>query len=152
MNDYLKKKLIDLVDSLISWPICQQFTGSNYDTLCSKFDILAVPESTNLNMVKSRLENNTYKNIDEFIKDVNEIWENGMKNKPADNLQKIMAAEASYWFNNKMKKFPVNETEEWIYKSAKFTKQLTELISFYPNGKEPTKEDVKKACIGLSKE
>lgn len=150
MNDYLKKKLIDIVDSLISWPICNQFIGSTSDTLCGKFDILAVRETTNLNTIKNHLECGKYKTLDEFVKEVNLMWDSSIKNKNPDNLQKIMAEEAKYWFNNKMKHFPTSKKEEWVYKNAKYTRELNELLSFCPLGKAPTAEEIAKACEGLT--
>ena len=152
MNDSLKKKLNNIIDSLISWPICQQFTGPTTNSLCKRFDILAVHDTLNLNIIKNSLENNKYKTVDEFVKDVNLVWENGKKNKSPENLQRIMAEEASLWFNNKMKKLPQNEMEEWIYKSTKYSKSINEILQYFPANNKFTPKDVKIACANLTKE
>jgi hypothetical protein len=72
-----------------------------------------------LNEVKKRIKSKRYKDISEFARDMNLIWENARLYNGDESYYTLCAREASVWFNKKMKHFPATLEEEWMRKMQK---------------------------------
>jgi hypothetical protein len=97
--------------------------------------------SSDLNEVKKRVRTKHYKDISEFTRDMNLIWENARRYNGEDSLYTNVAMEASIWFNRKMKHFPGTLEEEWLRKMQKVSEALAQAIGNPPVDLVPRKLD-----------
>lgn len=97
-----------------------------------------VKEPMALNEVKRKLLNNEYESREQWERDVNLIWTNAKTYNGDDTLFTQMAMEASMWFNEKMKRFPTTQEEDWARKIQRTTKKLLNVLSHPPAELDPS--------------
>lgn len=110
MNEYLQGRILRIVESLIEWSVCSQFTSAPATTDGLAMNMFIVPEQKfDLNSIKTKCENKEYKTLEEYRDDVNKVLATGLEKKNKDNFMYIMAQEAYLWFNNKINTLPRNQ-------------------------------------------
>jgi hypothetical protein len=88
--------------------------------------------------VKRKLTNNQYDSIQAWERDVNLIWKNAKTYNGDDTLFTHMAMEASLWFNQKLKRFPASQEEDWTGKIQRTAKKLLDVLSHPPAELDPS--------------
>lgn len=152
MNDFQKTKCLKIVEKLIKNPICSPFIAMvdpERDGAPDYFDFIKEPMA--LKEVENKLKSDKYKNIDQFKRDINLIWDNAVTYNGEDTLYAHMAKEASLWFDKKMENFPNSSKQEWFQKVQKVTKDILDALyhpplELDPNnklGKEKSDDDKK---------
>ena len=139
LTKYQQTKCLEILDKLISWPICSPFielVDPERDGAPGYFDVIKHPMA--LNEVKKKLNGNEYNTLKDWETDVNLIWENARVYNGDDTLFAHMAMEAKLWFDNKMKKFPSTPEEEWTRKMQKTVKKLQDVLNHPPTELDPT--------------
>jgi hypothetical protein len=98
-------------------------------------DIVKVPMS--LNEVKNRIKTKRYRDISDFDRDMNLIWNNARLYNGEDSYYTLCAMEASNWFKKKMKHFSSTREEEWMHKMQKVMGRFSQAISNPPADLHP---------------
>lgn len=123
-------KMINKINKMeISMPFRSELTreyGINKDII----DIVKTP--MDLSIVRERLENNLYNNIDEFGRDVRLIWGNTLKIFRKGSSVYAMAADLSNWFEKRFNNYPRNQVEEWFILFHKTRADLIDLVNTCP--------------------
>ena len=138
LTKYQQSKCLEIIEKLISWPICSPFielVDPDRDGAPDYFDIIKQPMA--LNEVKKKLNGNDYATLKDWETDVNLIWENAKTYNGEETLFAHMAMEAKLWFEKKMKKFPSTPEEEWTRKIQKTVKKLLDVLSHPPPELDP---------------
>ncbi|EAY06895.1 hypothetical protein TVAG_056890 [Trichomonas vaginalis G3] len=144
MNEYLQGRILRIVESLIEWSVCSQFTSAPATTDGLAMNMFIVPEQKfDLNSIKTKCENKEYKTLEEYRDDVNKVLATGLEKKNKDNFMYIMAQEAYLWFNNKINTLPRNQEQEWRDKIAKQVAKINELLQYNPLNPPPTQKQIK---------
>ena len=79
------------------------------------------------------MSGNKYASIEEWERDVNQIWENAMVYNEKGTLLYLIAKEMKLWFQRKYTKIPVNKDEDWMLSLTKTSKKLYELSQLPPS-------------------
>ena len=139
LSKFQQTKCLQIIDKLISWPICSPFVDlvdPERDGAPDYLEIIKNPMA--LREVQRKLNEGAYSNLDAFKADVNLIWENAKTYNGDDTLFTHMAMEAKLWFSKKMNDFPSTQEEEWTRKIQKTTKKLLEVLEHPPAELDPT--------------
>ena len=139
LSKFQQTKCLEITDKLINWPICSPFiemVDPERDGAPDYFDYIKEPMA--LNEVKKKLTSNQYDSIASWERDVNLIWQNAKTYNGEDTLFAHMAMEASLWFNQKMKRFPSTQEEDWTGKIQRTAKKLLEVLSHPPAELDPS--------------
>ena len=133
LSKFQSDKCLKLVEELMTWKICAPFiemVDPNRDGAPDYFDIVKSPMA--LREVKNRILSKKYKDVSEFKRDMDLIWENARKYNGEDHLYAQFAMEASLWFERKMKHFPETLEEQWLTKFRKVAKKFYDALMHPP--------------------
>lgn len=128
----------------MKWKICQQFiemvdpvrdNAPDYD------QYVTTPMS--LQEVKNRILGKKYRDISEFKRDMNLIWDNAKLYNGPGHIFTQCAMEASLWFKRKTKHFPETIEEEWMAKMQKVAREFYDAIQHPPTDLIPPKPEQK---------
>jgi hypothetical protein len=139
LTKFQQTKCLEITDKLINWPICSPFVemvDPDRDGAPDYFEYIKEPMA--LNEVKRKLTANEYDSVQTWERDVNLIWKNAKTYNGDDTLFTHMAMEASLWFNQKMKRFPSTQEEDWTGKIQRTTKKLLDVLSHPPAELDPS--------------
>lgn len=138
LSKFQQTKCLQIIDKLISWPICSPFVelvDPERDGAPDYLDVVKHPMA--LKKVQQRINNGEITTLEQFKDDVNLIWSNAKLYNGEDTLFTHMAMEASLWFNEKMKKFPTTQEEEWTRKLQRTTQKLLDVLCHPPAELDP---------------
>jgi hypothetical protein len=99
-------------------------------------DVITEPMA--LNEVKRKLTTNEYDSVQAWQRDVRLIWKNAKIYNGEDTLFTHMAMEADLWFDQKMKRFPSTQEEDWTGKTQRTAKKLFDVLSHPPAELDPS--------------
>lgn len=134
MNEFEKKKCIDLTNKMYKMDLCRPFkekVDPLRDGAPDYFQIVKRP--MDLSTIRRKLNNSDYKSIDTWATDVNQVWTNAKLYNNEGTLIYIMAQEMENWFFHKFEKMPRNKDEEWMHILQKTTKKLYDLSKNPPS-------------------
>lgn len=137
-NRFRKTKCEEILNSLISFPICYPFLqliDPERDGAPDYYQFVSKPMA--LVEVKRKLSEDKYKTIQEFKDDIELIWSNAKAYNGDGTLFTDMALEARHWFNKKMKHFPDTPEQEWAQKVISISKRLFKLSAHPPPEIDP---------------
>ena len=150
LSKFQSDQCMKLIDKLINMKICSPFVDlvdPKKDGAPDYYEIIKNPMS--LNEVKNHIREKRYKDIKEFVAEVNLIWENAKTYNGEGAQITLLGMEASCWFNRKMKHFPSTVEEEWMRKVQKIVRSFSEALAHPPpellNPKTPLKQEEEKA-------
>jgi hypothetical protein len=135
---FQQAKCLELTEKMINWPICSPFVelvDPVRDYAPEYFDIIKEPMA--LNEVKRKLTANEYDTVQAWERDVNLIWKNAKTYNGEKTLFTHMATEASLWFNQKMKRFPSTQEEDWVGRIQRASRRLVAVLSHPPTELDP---------------
>lgn len=141
MNRFKKTRCEEIINKLISFPICYPFLqliDPERDGAPDYYQFVSKPMA--LVEVKRKLSEDKYKTVQEFKDDVELIWANARAYNGEGTLFTDMALEAKYWFDKKMKHFPDTLEQEWTEKVLSVSKRLFKLTAHPPPEVDPTGE------------
>ena len=93
---------------------------------------LIISKPMDLGTIKRKLQNNEYASVQEWIDDVELIWQNSMIYNNEGSILHVMALELQGWFQNKIKSMPRSKDEEWFHSMQKVTKKMIFLAEHAP--------------------
>ena len=130
---YQIDKCMQIIDKVVQLPVSQPFikkVDPLKDGIRDYLDIIKMPMS--FDVIKSKLSSYSYKEMNEFIQDVELIWENAKTYNGEDSEVYLMAREASLYFNKHIKNLPNSVEEEWIQKLQKISLKLYKAFKMNP--------------------
>ena len=133
MDENVKQKCISIIDSLMSHPIAEIFISPvdpKLDNCPDYFDIIKKP--SDLTTVRSSVEQDKYKSIQEFKKDVDQIWENAILYNGRMSLPAFMAEELEKIFHKQLRQVETPSKEDWISSYAKSQAHMYKLFRSQP--------------------
>lgn len=139
LNKYQQTKCLEILDKMISWPMCSPFVNPvdpEKDGMPDYFQVIKNPLS--LTDVKRKLQSNEYSNVSDWQNDVNQIFQNAKDYNGDDTIFSHMAMEASNWFNRKVSHFPTTAEEEWIGVLQRSSEHLLDILSHPPPELDPS--------------
>ena len=142
LSKFQTEKCLKLIDKLMKWKICEQFiemVDPVRDQAPNYLKVVTTPMS--LQEVKNRLLGKRYRDVSEFTRDVNLIWENAKNYNGVGHIYTNCAMEASIWFKKKTKHFPETIEEEWMAKMQKATREFYDAIMHPPADLVPEKKE-----------
>jgi hypothetical protein len=140
LTKFQQTKCLEITGKLISWPICSPFiemVDPVRDNAPDYFEVIEEPMA--LNEVRRKLTLNEYDSVEAWKHDINQIWKNARFYNGDGHLLAQTAQEASLWFNQKVKRLPATQEEDWIVKIELASKRLVEAVS-HPPGEPNTSE------------
>jgi hypothetical protein len=139
LSKFQQTKCVEITEKLIKWPICSPFVemvDPERDGAPDYFDYIKEPMA--LAEVKRKLSGNEYDSVQSWERDIDRIWKNAKTYNGDDTLFTHMAMEASLWFNQKMKRFPSTQEEDWTSKIQRTAKKLLDVLSHPPAELDPS--------------
>ena len=133
MNDFEKRKCLELTNKMLQKDLCRPFKDKvdpERDGAPDYFNIIKNPME--LTTVKKKLTTNEYKSIQQWADDINLIWKNAKTYNNEGTLIYLFAQELEIWFSKKFIKMPRNKDEEWVYLLRKSSNTLTKLAEHPP--------------------
>jgi hypothetical protein len=111
--------------------------------------------SMSLDEVKSRIKTKRYKDISQFMRDMNLICDKAPRYNGDNSCCTYCALEAQDWFNKKMEDFPGTLVEEWMRKMEKIMSVFhqairhpsADLLPSAPAGRAPDKPASKNSVL-----
>lgn len=138
LSKFQQTKCLEITEKLINWPICSPFiemVDPERDGAPDYFDYVKEPMA--LAEVKKKLTSNQYDSVQAWQRDIGLIWENAKTYNGDDTLFTHMAMEAALWFEQKMKRFPSTQEEDWTGKIQRTAKKLCDVLSHPPPELDP---------------
>lgn len=133
MNEYQRDLMIKIVESLITWDICSPFVNDQSNSFPLKNILYESHLSINLTTIKRKIIRNEYLYVEEISNDLNRMFDEvKFISKRTDGIAGIMACEAQYWYNNKVKKLPYSKEDAWVKKAQKIVGKIQDLFRFSP--------------------
>ena len=133
LSEELKKKCIEILDKISSHPISEIFLNPidpNLDGVPNYLEVISTP--SDLSTVRKNLLENKFKDIYEFKKNVNLIWENAILFNGRPSLISIMADELSRKFTKYIKNIENIPREDWLTLYSKSQSILYKLFRSQP--------------------
>lgn len=140
LSKFQIEKCLELVRKLMSWPICAPFidpVDPEKHNALNYYEVIKTPMT--LREVENRLMTKRYKDVSEFRRDVNLIWDNAITYNGDANIFGHFAMEGRTWFNEKMSHFPATQEEEWMCKMQKVIRRFCSVITNPPKELIPEK-------------
>lgn len=137
LNEFQREKCIKLIDTLVSWEVCHPFVKMVDPELDGAPEYFTyVKEPTSLNEIKSKLQNNAYRDINALKYDINLIYQNSKIYNGDEAYYTLMAFEARNWFYKKIEHLPTTAEEDWLLKINKLTKKFYNALLHPPTDLE----------------
>lgn len=159
MNEFEKKKCMDLTKKMLLKDLCRPFREKVDPERDGAPDYLEIiKEPMDLSTVRNKIKANEYKTIDEWSDDIRLIFSNAKKYNDESTLVNLIAREVEQWFEKKIEKLPKTSDEEWKMQITKTLKNMDRLINIIPKSlqqaiSQPTFNDntLSKKCSELTK-
>jgi hypothetical protein len=113
-----------ITEKLINWPMCAPFrelADPVRDGVPDQSAIIPAPMA--LTEVRRKLVLNEYETIEAWKRDISSIWQNAEILYLEGTIFTQRARETSIWFNQKMKRFPLTQEEDWVRKMQRTAKK-----------------------------
>ena len=101
------------------------------------FEIVKNP--MDLNTMKSKIHDNKYKTVEEFVADIHLICNNAITFNGENSMFAYIANDLSSWIDEQYRKKPNSHEEEWHNKLIESVEKLLEHVKTSPTGmSDPT--------------
>jgi len=140
MNDFERRKCLELTNKMLHMDLCKPFKdrvdpirdgAPNYN------DIVKHP--MDLSTIRKNLNGNEHRQIEDWAASVNLVWSNAMLFNSEGTLLHLIAKEMEMWFKRKYESTPRNRDEEWMMMLGKSTKKMVYLSQHPPASIVPIK-------------
>ena len=138
MNEFEKRKCLELTNKMLRKDLCRLFrerVDPERDGAPDYYTIIKNP--MDLSTIRKKLNSNEYKNIEQWISDVNLIWKNAKLYNTEGSIIHFIAQELEEWFARKCLLIPRNKDEEWMLQLRKASTALVRLSSHPPSSIVP---------------
>ena len=132
MNDFDKRKCVELTNKMLHKDLCRPFREKVDPERDGAPDYLEIVKNPmDLTTVRKKLVAGEYKSISEWSDDVNLIFKNARLYNDEGSLIDLIAQEMEQWFARKVAQIPRNKEEEWMISLRKYSTVLSRL-SYHP--------------------
>ncbi|EAX95897.1 Bromodomain containing protein [Trichomonas vaginalis G3] len=138
LSDYDKSWISRVLVDLFKWPLTQQFrqpVDPVRDGVENYFDIIKNP--VDLSTMKKKLNEGTYKTIQQFTDDIHLMYENSLQYNGNSSYFTYIAADIEKWYLNRLKLKGNNAEEEWKNRVFEIIEKLNEHRKLNPAERMP---------------
>ena len=133
MTEYQRDLMIKIVESLITWDLCSSFVSSQTNSFTLNNILYEYRLSIDLATIKRKLISNEYLYVEDISNDLNRMFDEvKFISRSTDGITAIMACEAQYWYNNKVRKLPYSKEDAWVKKAQKIIGKMQDLFRYSP--------------------
>ena len=127
MNEMLSSPLFEPIITKLSSSSSMQFNISDDLKNCIQ------ENDIDLKKVLKDLKNDKYKNRQEWINSIKQIWEKILEFPNQRSIITAIAKEQKEWFQKRILKIPHSRTEEWIINAQNASNNLKNLLKHPPD-------------------
>ena len=132
MNDEIKKAAIEVMETLITHPICNDFVEpiKESDNMPDYFEMIKNP--MDLSKIKKRLSENHYKSVQQWLDDVELVWSNSDKYFSQDPTMLNITQECRRLFNKHKRTVGALSMGTWCGEVYRLRSRLYDLMGQPP--------------------